>query len=55
MIYKGENSIKYLTSLFAKTDIGESSHWKKFNAEFTYSNDIFIVVTELKNNFPMVQ
>jgi len=41
MIYKGEKSIEYLFKSLDLSDVGESSHWKKYNKNFDYDGKIF--------------
>ena len=41
MIYKGEKSIEYLFNSLNLSDVGESSHWKKYNKNFDYDGKIF--------------
>ena len=41
MIYKGEESIEYLFKSLNLSDVGESSHWKKYNKNFDYDGKIF--------------
>ena len=41
MIYKGEKSIEYLSNSLDLSDVGESSHWKKYNKNFDYDGKTF--------------
>ena len=41
MIYQGNKAIEYLYSCLNKSDIGESSHWRKYNSNFDYNGKVF--------------
>ena len=46
MIYKGEESIEYLFKSLNLSDVGESSHWEKYNKNFDYDANQILGISE---------